>query len=402
MDHSREHSKLAFGRWERRILAVISLLVFLGIVGWVALDSAPQWRTLQSDFRTYVAETLGPERAKMVPAGIQQLYVQPLEVIDRCITCHLGTEWKGLERAPEPFRTHPEGILKAHPIEKFGCTPCHGGQGYATDLPDAHGLVEHWEEPLLGGELTDFYVIAQKQVLLQMRCNACHRYEHQTEGAPVLNRAKELVGERGCRACHVINGRGGTVGPDLTSVGDKSPEQYNYERLRGFATAFSWHVAHLKNPKDLVAESVMPNFNFSTADAQALALLVMSWTKTDPPIEYIPNHNFKDVPTPEELEKEEQMLTGPGSFFVKKNCFVCHSVSTLGIEAAAQIGPDLALAVQDVQSRFGRTLDDFLMHPTGTMDVVLSTMITLTEAERKEAVEILRHAYELTQQKEQR
>jgi hypothetical protein len=82
---------------------------------------------------------------------------------------------------------------------------------------------------------------------------------------------------------------------------------------------------------------------------------------------------------------------------VKKNCFVCHSVSTLGIDAAAQIGPDLALAVTDVQARFGRTLDDFLMKPTGTMEVVLSTMIILTPEERKEAIEILRHAYELKQ-----
>jgi hypothetical protein len=136
-------------------------------------------------------------------------------------------------------------------------------------------------------------------------------------------------------------------------------------------------------------------------DAQALALLVMSWKKADIPLEYVPNHNFRDVPSREEVEKEHQMTQGPGAFFVKKSCFVCHSVSTLGIDAAAQIGPDLALAVQDVQSRFGRTLDDFLARPTGTMEVVLSTMITLTEEERKEAIEKLRHAYELKQQEAQ-
>jgi hypothetical protein len=154
-------------------------------------------------------------------------------------------------------------------------------------------------------------------------------------------------------------------------------------------------VAHLKNPKDLVPESVMPNFNFSSADAQALALLVMSWRDDGIPVEYIPGHNFREVPTAEEREKEERMLTGPGSFFVKKNCFVCHSVSTLGVEAAAQIGPDLALAVEDVPSRFGRSLEDFLARPTGTMDVVLATMITLTPEERSEAVEKLTLAYDL-------
>lgn len=142
----------------------------------------------------------------------------------------------------------------------------------------------------------------------------------------------------------------------------------------------------------------MPNFNFSSADAQALAMLVMSWKKEHIPIEYIPGHNFRDIPTEEEKEKEERMLKGPGAFFVKKNCFVCHSVSTLGIDAAAQIGPDLAMAVEDVQSRFGRTLDDFLEKPTGTMEVVLSTMITLTPEERKETIEKLRHAYDIYQQ----
>ncbi len=37
-----------------------------------------------------------------------------------------------------------------HPVEKFGCTSCHGGQGWAIDTEAAHGQVAHWEEPLLG------------------------------------------------------------------------------------------------------------------------------------------------------------------------------------------------------------------------------------------------------------
>ncbi len=398
MDHTSNNEKLGFVKKDHLILAICGLAV-LALVAFVFYDSArPEWQIYQSEFRGLVEEKFGPERANTVPTGIQQVYVRELDRADRCVSCHLGVEWKGMENAPEPYRTHPKEIIDKHPIEKFGCTSCHGGQGYATDSEAAHGPVKHWEEPLLGSQMGEFYVLNDKRALMQMNCNSCHRYDRETKGASSINRGKQILNERGCRACHVINGRGGTVGPDLTFEGSKAPEQFNYERIKGFHSEFTWHVSHFKNPKELVPETVMPNFGFSGADAQALAILVMSWKKEAIPLAYLPNHNIRDVPTAEEKAKEERMLSGPGAFFVKKNCFVCHSVSTLGIDAAAQIGPDLALAVTDVQSRFGRTLDDFLFKPTGTMEVVLSTMISLNTDERREAIEKLRYANQLKQQ----
>jgi hypothetical protein len=87
------------------------------------------------------------------------------------------------------------------------------------------------------------------------------------------------------------------------------------------------------------------------------------------------------------------MKTGPGAWFVKTGCFVCHSVSALGVKSPAQIGPDLSTAVEDVQSRFGVTVDDFLARPTGTMSVVLSRQIVLTAEEKRVAVEKLHEAF---------
>jgi hypothetical protein len=78
---------------------------------------------------------------------------------------------------------------------------------------------------------------------------------------------------------------------------------------------------------------------------------------------------------------------------VKTGCFVCHSISALGVKSPAQIGPDLSTAVEDVQSRFGRTIDDFLREPTGTMSVVLSRQIILSDAEKAVAVQKLREAF---------
>jgi hypothetical protein len=78
---------------------------------------------------------------------------------------------------------------------------------------------------------------------------------------------------------------------------------------------------------------------------------------------------------------------------VKTGCFVCHSVSVYGVKSPAQIGPDLSTAVDDVQTRFGRTLDDFIAEPTGTMQVVLSRQIVLSAEEKAAAVAKLREAF---------
>ena len=111
------------------------------------------------------------------------------------------------------------------------------------------------------------------------------------------------------------------------------------------------------------------------------------------PAAFIPGVPDTEPQTVEEREAEERMKTGPGGWFVKTGCFVCHSISSLGVKSPAQIGPDLSTAVEDVQSRFGRTLDDFIREPTGTMAVVLSRQIILSPEEKAVAIGKLREAY---------
>ena len=63
------------------------------------------------------------------------------------------------------------------------------------------------------------------------------------------------------------------------------------------------------------------------------------------------------------------------------------------MKSPAQIGPDLSTAVEDAQTRFGRTLDDFIKNPTGTMAVVLSRQIILTPEQKEVAIQKLREAF---------
>jgi cytochrome c2 len=383
-----------YPRLDRPVLAVIGVLLVVSTVLFAYSDRKHEWRYYQAEFRRQVGEKFGAAKVKTVPSGMQQIWVPSLGRADRCVTCHQAVHWQGFEQADEPFRTHPAEPLKAHPVEKFGCTACHGGQGWAVDADPAHGPVEHWEEPLLGKPLGEAYsVVDNKAALMQTNCNVCHRYDRETKGADFINLGKRLVQEKGCRACHVVNGRGGTIGPDLTYVGDKAPEQYDYGHLSAQKTSFAWHVAHFKDPRALVQDTVMPNFHLQTKEAQALAILVLSWRKAPIPAEFVSGAPRSDPQTQEEKEQELRMKEGPGAWFVKTGCFVCHSIGALGVKSPAQIGPDLSTAVEDVQTRFGRTVDDFLREPTGTMSVVLSRQIVLTPEQKATAVEKLREAF---------
>jgi len=144
------------------------------------------------------------------PSGTSLNNLGGAGLVDRCQSCHLGTDPLlvpvtmtltkadlGMPKSTDaPFTSHPDpDMMKYHPLEKFGCSPCHGGNGRALDTVEkGHGRYEHWLWPLYYPENYD------------AGCQQCHASDMVTEHAPVLNRAKMLYREKGCIGCHRFQG----------------------------------------------------------------------------------------------------------------------------------------------------------------------------------------------------
>jgi cytochrome c2 len=229
---------------------------------------------------------------------------------------------------------------------KMGCTICHGGQGFALKKKDAHGEIKHWEEPLLGSNLAKSYGLQEENALVQINCNMCHRRDVETRGMDRINLAKKLLTQNTkCQTCHIIDGKGGKLAADLTFVGDKPAERFDFSQIEEELiegnkplSMLSWHFEHFMNPEVVVPGSTMPFVEYSEEEAWALAMLMMSWRTVNLPIMLLPIEKKEEPPTAsEKIDKEKLSLVEWGKeLFEAKSCSECHTIGE-GVE----IGPDL-------------------------------------------------------------
>ncbi len=155
--------------------------------------SVEQLNGLQEGMRTFEPE-------------IRQIHVRDVDLVDRCYSCHVGTD-----RTLVPpqvvlteqdmdgkavFASHPSlELLQIHDTDLFGCTPCHNGNGRATSsIEKGHGRYRHWLWPLFPKEN------------IEAGCQQCHSNDIVLKHAKVLNRGKELFQQKGCVGCHRFDG----------------------------------------------------------------------------------------------------------------------------------------------------------------------------------------------------
>ena len=195
----------------RKFYGWFTVLGFL-VGGLVVLgyyrDEEREWKDYQ---RKYIQEEFRrastPQQralAERIPVQIRQILLPDLGRVDRCTTCHLSVDDPSYGGYPQPLAYHP--LHEQHPVERFGCTVCHRGQGRATTAADAHGNVLHWNEPMLSLRY------------IQASCGKCHQVAD-NPGAPELARGQQVFEESGCRGCHKLGGVGGLVARNWTKSG---------------------------------------------------------------------------------------------------------------------------------------------------------------------------------------
>ncbi len=298
------------------------LIVSLGALAALAAaalreEFGSEWRHYQRQYTDILAAKATDEQGRSLLKAheikLRQIVVPELGVTDRCVSCHLGIDDPRMAAVSNPFKVHPGEYLRVHPVERFGCTICHRGQGAAVVFAEAKAEDYHWDYPLLPIELT------------QSSCGLCHTPpEVDGAGGDRLASGARLFEIKGCYSCHKLAGRGGSMGLALDREGLKVKGQMPMANVAGPHTVPEWLMEHFADPQKIVAGSQMRNPGLSYDETRALTTYVLSLQERDLPRSYISpalNALLAERNNPSELSGEQ---------LYNRFCSNCHDRGTYG------------------------------------------------------------------------
>jgi cytochrome c2 len=291
-------------------LCIICGVAGLALLGLTAIrDEKREWKHFQAEYKEQLLKKIGREKnavlydrtAAMQPE-VKQLVIDDFKAVDRCVTCHLGIEDPSFADAKQPLKSHPyPELLKKHPVEKYGCTICHGGQGLATTYEGAsHKTIADWAAPMVS------------KGLMQSRCGVCHK-DFEAIGADRLIKGRALFKEMHCAGCHQIERQGGAVGPDLSAFADKDPGNFAYAGLEpANRSKQGWVMEHFKDPKKVSPGSAMRTYAMNDYQLECLSSYVLSLSQRNFPRQLTPKPRAGFVPVKVDAMVPEAKLFASG------------------------------------------------------------------------------------------
>lgn len=307
----------------KKAIIISSLIVIVALLAEAYRENLSiEWQHYQVLYKNHairLAKTEQEEKtAKQFKIKMRQIVLPELKRVDRCVICHVAMEDQRMKDMPNPIKLHPGDYLENHDVDKIGCTICHDGQGRAITFQNAlaHGHDKYWEKPAL---LKPF---------VEANCYRCHHKP--LAQTPHYNKGKETFETKGCLGCHRMNEKGGTMGPDLSNLGNasfhvKMPTSENRESLlHKFSnnTNLAYIYEAVKEPHAQPENSKMIDYHFNEEEATDLAVYLKSF--------------LTDIISPHAVVSEKpefpENTVARGKKIFKKYCSACHNTNGQGID----------------------------------------------------------------------
>ncbi len=324
------------GKVSRRMRSVFALasVVFLAVLAISPVkDLRREWKRYRHRYARYALTR--PDTKRLLAnyhAGIDQIWIPELNVIDRCVTCHQGITEATLAdpSVPQPFRAHP---AIPHQVKDWGCVICHRGQGAATEVAEAHETTLAWEQPLLPTRY------------IQASCGVCHL--DVLPEAPQLDRGRQLLVKLNCVGCHRLEGmeRPAVLGPDLTNIGAKVSREWLYKWLKEPRTVIDSSGNVQVNGYETEVEPRMPKFRLNEQGLAGLSAFLSSLrSKPVEPYRFDPRVAATWEKRPDLVEQGELR-------FRQMFCSTCHSLAVTRAGETKLIGGDIGPELTKVGSK---------------------------------------------------